>query len=329
VDQAAVIEVSEGSETANIDITLGPVLSTYTASGKIVDGETGQPLAGVAYGVMRFISTNSTSSNSYGAVSNSRGEFKLQGLIPGKYAVQIRPGPTNTWRAEDLRFEIVDEDVSGLVVQTRKGGTLSGVVVIEGDDDKNARNELRRVSLLAISGMREVRPSSAWSQIGADGSFSMSGVAAGSTIFQLANSSRFRVVRVERNGVVQGPGVEVKEGEVVSGLRIFVVYGNATIKGVVEVTNGTAPPGAQYSVWLRNLSPESESAPSNYSADVDARGQFVIEGVFPGMYEISAGVWSADGRTNYAPRKQQIAVTAGSVSNLTLSVDANAKTTRP
>src|ERR1043165_4269252 len=68
LDHAEVIEVSEGGEAANIDITLGAGLSTYSASGRIVDGETGQPLAGVAYGVKRFISPYNTSSMSTGAV---------------------------------------------------------------------------------------------------------------------------------------------------------------------------------------------------------------------------------------------------------------------
>jgi hypothetical protein len=331
VDQATVVDVSEGGETANIDITLGPSLPTYTASGKIVDGETGQPLAGVGYGVVHFVTANNTSSMSTGAVSNSRGEFKLTNLIAGKYAVQLGRGPTNTWRAEEVRFEIVDQDVTGLVVHTQKGATLSGVVVVEGDDDKNARNDLRRVSLMAISGVRDARPSSAWSTIAADGSFSISGAAGGTTMFQLANSSRFRLIRVERDGVVQpGRTFEIKEGEVVSGLRLFVSYGSATIRGTVEVLNGTVPAGAQFSVWLRSLSEDAEiAATSSYSVDIDARGQFVIEGVFPGMYEISAGIWSPDGRTVFGPKKQQIAVSAGSVSNITLSVEANSKITRP
>ena len=331
VDQATAVEVSEGGETANIDITLGPSLSTYTASGRIVDGETGQPLPGVAYGVMRYISQYNTSSTSNGAVSNSRGEFKLTNLSPGKYAVQVRPTPPSSWRAEDVRFEIVDEDVSGLVVQTKKGATLSGVVVLEGADEKEARNEMRRLSLLATSAMRSERPSSSWSMIGMDGTFSMSGVAGGTTMFQIGNSSRFRLVRVERNGMVQqGRTVEVKEGEDLNGLRIFVNYGNATIRGAVEVTNGTLPPGATFSVWMRNLSDDPDMASaSNSSPEVDARGQFVIEGVFPGTYEINVGIVSADGRTAYGQKKQQLAVTAGSVSNITLSVELNSKATRP
>ena len=331
VDHAEAVEVSEGGEAANIDITVGQSLNTYTASGRIVDGDTGQPLAGVAYGVMRFITPNNTSSWSNGAVSNSRGEFKLSNLVPGKYAVQITSVPTSKWHAEDVQFEIVDEDVNGLVVQTKKGATISGVVVIEGADDKNARNDLRHVMIVAISGMRDQRASSAWSFLGTDGSFSMAGVGTGTTLFQLANSARFRVVRVERNGVLQqGRSIDLKEGEEVSGVRVLVAYGSATIRGSVELTNGTPPSGARFYVSLRYLS-DSPGIGSevNSSAEVDARGQFVIEGVFSGAYEISAVIWSPDGRTIFSEKKQQIVATAGSVTNVTVSMEVNPKTTRP
>src|SRR5689334_12738354 len=331
VDQATVIEVSEGSESANIDITVGTKLTTYTASGRILDGATGQPLPGVAYGIKRYISAYSTSSMSSGAVSNSRGEFKLENLIPGKYAVQIRSQPTSTWRADELPFEIVDEDVTGLVVQTKKGATFSGVVVVEGGDDKNAQAELRRLTLIATSNPRDDRASSTWSMLSPDGGFTMSGIAAGPAIFQLANSAHFRLLRVERNGVIQGNRtVDVKEGEDVSGIRIVVAFGNATIRGSVEVTNGTLPAGARFYMMLRNISDDPMNASgSNSPVEVDARGQFVMDGVFPGTYEISAGIWSPDGRTIFGEKKQQIAVIAGSVNNITLSMDLTPKTTRP
>ena len=328
-DQAAIVEVSEGGETANIDITLGPSLTTYTATGRIVDGETGQPLAGVPYGIKQFVTPHSTSSMSNGAVSNSRGEFKLENLVPGKYAVEISPGPTNRLRADDSRFEIVDEDVSGLVVQTRKGATLSGVVVVEGADDKNARNDLRRVAVVAMSGLRNETGGSGSSTIGPDGSFTISGVAAGPTSLYLANSDRFHTTRIERNGVVQERFIDIKEGEDVSGVRLFVAYGNATIRGSVEVTNGTLPSGAKYFVAVRNVPVDPMVvSPWNF-AQVDARGQFIVEGMFPGTYEISVNIWSADERTNFGEKKQQITVTAGSTNNVTLSIEINPKTTGP
>ncbi|MEN3327488.1 MAG: hypothetical protein V7638_2295 [Acidobacteriota bacterium] len=329
VDQAAVIELSEGGEATNVDVTLGRNMSTYTASGRIVDGDTGQPLANVMYGLMHFVTPNHRSSMSTGAVSNSRGEFKLENLVPGKYAVQIRPGPTSNWRAEDVQFEIVDEDVSGLAVQTRKGSTVSGVVVVEGTDEKNARADLGRLMLAAIPSQPDERGASGWSMIAADGSFKMSGVAPGTVMFQLANSSRFRITRVERSGVVQGRGVDIKEGEEISGVRVFVAYGNATIHGAVELASGTLPAGMRFYVWVRNMSEDPAIASSsNVSADVDARGQFVIEGLLPGTYEVNAGIMSQDTRMNFSAKKQLV-VTAGSVNDMTLSVDISPNPTRP
>jgi len=327
-DQATVVEVSEGGETANIDITLGPIVPTYTASGRIVDGETGQPLAGVAYGVKHFISASSTVSISTGAVSNSRGEFKLENLAPGKYAVQIRPGPAAKWRADDALFEIVDENVSGLVVQTKKGATISGVVVIEGTDDKNARNDLRHLVVMADSTSDE-KPTSAWSRIDQDGSFIMAGVSPGPTTIQLANSTNFRLVRMERNGVLQGHSIDIREGEAVS-LRVVVAYGNGVIRGSVELTNGPLPTGARCYVSVRNIADDPMiSSGTNSSAELDARGQFVVEGLFPGTYELSLVIWSSNGRAIFGEKKQQVAVAAGSVNNVTLSIDVNQKTTRP
>jgi len=328
-EQATVVEVSEGGETTNIDITLGPNLPTYTASGRIVDGATGQPVAGVSYGIKRFVSAYSTSSMSNGAVSNSRGEFKFENLVPGKYAIQISSGPTTKWRADEAPFEIVDENVSGLEIQTRKGATISGVVVIEGADDKNARSDLRHVSLMATSG-RDDKATSAWSMIAPEGTFTISGVAPGAARLQLANTTSFRIVRVERNGVVQGRTVDIKEGEDVS-LRVVVGYGNGIIRGSVDVINGPLPAGARFYVSVRSISDDPMiSSNTTPSVEVDARGQFAVEGLFPGTYEVSAVVWTPNGNaTVLGDKKQQVVVTAGSVSNVNLSIDVTLKTTRP
>jgi len=324
--QAEIIELSEGGEATNVDIVLGRGLTTYTASGLIVDGETGQPVANVAYGVTHYVTPDRRSSMTTGAVSNSRGEFKMENLVPGKYALQIRQEQGSGWRADEVPFEIVDDDVTGLVLRTTKGATLSGVVVLEGDVDKNARGDLRRMMIAALPDQHQDRPFSSWSPIAADGGFTIPGVAGGTAVFSLANSSRFRIVRVERNGVVQGRGLEVKEGETISDLRIFVAYANASIHGVVELASGTLPPGARFYVWVRNVDDDPTAKSSmNAPGDVDVRGQFVIEGLLPGTYEVNAGIVSPDMRTTLGTRKQQMVVNAGSANNITVSVELNPK----
>jgi hypothetical protein len=194
--------------------------------------EAGQPVANVRYGVVQFITPNHRSSNSNGAVTNSRGEFKLDNLLPGKYAVFISPDSTSNWNAEETPFEVVDDDVTGILVRAKKGATVSGVVVLEGTEDKAATAELFRRTMVSaqVPMPNGDRPSYGWTQIGADGSFTISGLAAGTAYFSIPSSSRFRIARIERGGVVQPRGIEVREGEPVTGLRLFVNYGNASLR---------------------------------------------------------------------------------------------------
>src|SRR5262249_3886576 len=95
--QATTVEVTEGSETANIDITLSRTASAYTAKGRIVDAATGQPLPNLNYAITHFIDANSTASwtNGSSSVTNARGEFKFDNLLPGKYAISIMADKDN------------------------------------------------------------------------------------------------------------------------------------------------------------------------------------------------------------------------------------------
>jgi protocatechuate 3,4-dioxygenase beta subunit len=115
-DQATTINVTEGSETTNVDITLKGVDHTYTVRGRIIDGDTGRPIANVPYGITVSITPNERSGLSDGSVSNSNGEFKWENLRPGKYAVFVNAPSDSDWRAEEVPFEVNDRDVTGLVV---------------------------------------------------------------------------------------------------------------------------------------------------------------------------------------------------------------------
>jgi hypothetical protein len=55
---ARIVEVVEGGELNNIDITFGRNLPTFSASGKVVDGETGQPVSGLRFMLQRIAGDN-------------------------------------------------------------------------------------------------------------------------------------------------------------------------------------------------------------------------------------------------------------------------------
>ena len=71
----------------------------------------------------------------------------------------------------------------------------------------------------------------------------------------------------------------IREREQIKGIRVIVQIGNATIRGKIEVTNGTLPPDARFHIWARR----TDGAPNvinnvNNIPQIDTRGQFVQKG---------------------------------------------------
>lgn len=224
--QATVINVSDGSEATNVDIVLSGTLTPHTASGRVVNGATGQPVPNVECSVIRFFSPTNTAT-SRGPVTNSQGEFKLENLVPGQYAVSVKPDGSD-WRSDELRFEITDQDVIGLVVRTVKGGSLSGVIVLEGTIDNAIREQLRDARLIVFVATEESTRRGATSGVSTvlrpDASFRIGGLPTGTATFLLTPTPKFRIVRVEHNGLIHARGLAVKQGEDLTGVRIVVGY---------------------------------------------------------------------------------------------------------
>jgi protocatechuate 3,4-dioxygenase beta subunit len=327
--QATIIEVSEGSEATDVDITLPELTANYTVYGRIIDGETGQPIANVSYGVQKYVSENSTVSLSTGAVSNKDGEFKFENLPPGKYAVFVDVPPDSDWRSEYERFEVIDRDVTGLIIKTIKGTSASGVIVLEGTDDKTIHERLWKARLYAhVLSPDFASTSTSSSTINQNGGFRLGGLQAGVLSFGI-NARRFYVVRVERAGVAQPQGIELKDREQITGLRVIVNYASGAIQGVVKVNGGPIPANGQVDVSVKRLGDlPTASSSFNDSTRVDARGQFFSEGLLSGTYEVTAA-YAPDTRTRWSRVSQQVIVTSGAVANVTLSVDTNANPGRP
>ena len=327
--QATVIEVSEGSEATNVDITLPDPVVYYSAHGQIIDGDTGQPLANLSYGVQRYINENHTVGLTTGAVSNKDGEFKLDNLSPGKYAVFLEVPPGSDWRADYVRFEVTDQDVTGLVVRTSKGAIASGVIVLEGINDKTVHEKLRNAHIYAqVSTQDSTRTPIQSSPISQGGSFRIGGLQAGIVNFGIG-MQRFHIIRVERAGVAQTQGIEVKDREQITGLRLIVNYASGAIQGVIKLDGGSIPASSNVHVSVKRLGDlPTPFSSMQQSFQVDARGQFFAEGLLSGTYEVMVA-YAPDLRSPWRRATQQVVVTNGAVSNVTLNVDTSANPRRP
>lgn len=334
--QASIVDLGEGGEAKNIDITLGHRAATYTASGRIVDADTGQPVPGIqfAFGPLQKNQNQAYIAGmmSPGTPTNSQGEFRLEGLEPGKYGVFIsttRPDSASGYYSDPLVFEVLDGDVTNLEIKAQRGLTLSGVVVADSITDKSALAMLSNLRITAnvmpAAGTVQVMPGASTSAIGPDGSFQITGLRPGKASLYLSsvggtNVKGFLITRIEHNGVPQAQGVEIQPGADTSGVRVFLAFGTGVIRGEVKFEGGTLPNEAAVMVMLRR-----DGVATRGGTQVDSRGQFVIENLAAGNYEVlvqlvNLGPLRSPFRPSM-PVKQTVTVSDGAESQVLLTLN--------
>ena len=323
VDPAAaiVIDVSEGSEATNVDITFAGPARNYSARGRIIDGETAKPVPNTRVGVQMSFQHGTTAMGGV-AESNKDGEFKVENLAPGKYAVYSEPPADSDWHSEAVQLEVTDRDIEGLVIKTYRGASASGVVILEGTDDPKLRASLigdRIVGQIVDGYLGRPNPSAI---INPDGSFRMTGLAAGRLMPYLQQSGRFKLIRLERDGIVYPRGVEMKEREQVTGLRVVVGLANGAIRGVIKPASGSELPAASR---LDVVVKRTDAFTDSYGLPVvaDARGHFRVDGLVPGNYEIAVSVFMTappSQQPKIPPTRQTVIVTNGAETDVTITL---------
>jgi protocatechuate 3,4-dioxygenase beta subunit len=317
VTKATIVEVSEASEAKDVDITLGRTAQTFSVSGHVINNDTGLPVPNVRYGLSRVVGERSEYVNSFIA-ANDRGDFVTEGLLPGKYAIVQYASQANELRLETTGFEVVDQDVTDLAIKLAKGATISGVVILE-SDDKAARSKLAELQLRGYISVAPGYSTSVSSMIAADGGFHFSGLQNGAVNIYLVEKNMpfppkgFAVARIERDGVIV-PRLQVKDGESITGVKLFISYGTATLRGVVTVENGTTAPNTRFFV---RIAKSGETLSNIRQPQVDARGHFLLEGLPAGTYDLFASIVG----TRQKGAKRTVTLSEGVVTDVALTID--------
>ena len=330
---AKIIEIKSGDEVENIDIKLERASTgkTFAARGRVVEAENGKPVIGVmvAYGATKQGAQGFGLGNS---VTNSQGQFQLEGLTPSTYRAYVIGLEASDVYGEQIEFEISGSDLTGLEIKMRQGVSISGVAVIEGSTDPALREKLSKVQLFAVRS-ESIDSSDFLSsfggvgQISPNGTFRIGGVRPGK-IRLGANTmivEGISLLRIEHNGA------EVKElqlnnaGDRATGVRVVFAYGMASISGRVEVRGGTLPSDIRLGV-IASRSPATGVAPDFKMVDLDARGQFLIEGLTQGTYKLSLTARGAATNKLELPRIEQTVIVQGNArQDVTLVVDLSKK----
>jgi hypothetical protein len=322
--QARVIEVRAGSESADVDITVGRALKTYRVAGRFVTADTNQPVAGVPV-AFATVDARGRRAGGFGSATSTdeRGEFVTDGLAPGRYAVFAmssfapQPQPIEFY-SDPVFFEVADSDVSGLVVKLKRGATVTGVVTIEGVHDRAAAAQMlsavrvyafveppRERETVATGGSRPV-------SVNPDGTFRVTGLNPGKLRINTMSDAvkGLSTARVEVNGANIMNGLDIAEGAQVTGVHISMTYATGAIVGQVSYVNGAPPPNARVMANARPVGPEPGGATPRW-AQVDSRGAFRIEGVPAGEYEVTVNVVVMGSGGGRPSRSQPQRVTLG------------------
>jgi hypothetical protein len=132
--------------------------------------------------------------------------------------------------------------------------------------------------------------------------------------------------RVEVAGQPVRDTIELKEGQSISDARIVMVYGDGVVRGQVKFQNGELPKGACFFVsTIRNG--ECSNCQAHYHAQVSPGGQYMLEGLLPGEYELSLNghPCSPSDQFQMSLFKQTIRVANGVETRADFVVDLNKK----
>ena len=292
--RAKVVEVGEGEEAIGIDISVGGAKKTYDVFGRVVDADTGQPVAGMYLGYGAYSPDRGGLGGQSGKFerTGAKGEFHLASVIPGRYAAFIVPMKTEYY-GDLVPFEVVDSDVRDIELKVWRGTSISGFVVIEGTNDQAV---LAKLPLLVLSGHtrsnKDTEQSSGVSGVNPDGSFRITALRPGKIeIFMRSEDgdNRFSILRIERGGTPQQGSIEIGARENISNIRVVVGYATGVVRGQLKASGITLPAGFAFTVLARRA---GGTYTSGSGGEVDARGQFVIEGLLPGEYELKLGLSS-------------------------------------
>ena len=360
--KAVPVKVLAGRETDHVNIQFGALAKTYTVSGQIIDAETGQSVADLMRGsiIMRpnglptmamlvcdsekldaqgqFIGYDS---NGLPCQADGRGNFEIKNLAPGRYRLRVVSDlRRETWYANPLYFEVTERDVTGLEMKCYRGATISGLLTIEGEawnDDDWGGMYLEATVITSEAGAHPA----VQSRTTPGHHFEIRGLPPGRVTIRFVNSrwTQYSLQRVEYNGTpvrnliepgADGQltgGIEVKAGENISGVDVFIIPSSGRLQGQVQIVGGTLPEGLRLWVQCRRINSQSGFAAQ---AEVDALGHFVIQKLSAGDYELqldAPSLTAADPltRPQLQAIKQTVSVQNEAVSNVTLTLHLRAR----
>ena len=254
--KAKAVAVASGQEVTGIDIRMPSAKPTFNVRGKVIDGATGGPIPNISIGLAIYDGQTRIGGRGGNNPTNDKGEFQIERIPAGRYSLFV---PGSNERVENYgqseEFEVVDEDVSGIVITTSRTASVSGVVSVEGNASPQLMQLVKGLRFVAMTvPTREPgRGSSQIFQVRENGTFEVAGLSPGKlninfTMRSGDNYQALRILRLEHEG--RRDSIELNPGDRLTGVRMIIVDATSGLRGRVKLIDGSSPPSFSGSAAL-------------------------------------------------------------------------------
>jgi hypothetical protein len=308
VSEAKIIDLAEGQEAENVDITLSEPLPTYSISGLVLDETTKRPAVGVMVGYQ--YQREGKSAFTAGPTTDGNGRFRIDGVTPGPYEFFV-PAWNNTYASTaPVSFTIRDQSVGDLQILVTGMVTLLGTAIIEGGPQAGDAEAFSRLSLSLRRSVTGRHPDSNFIWINPDGSFQASLLPGKYTISTpISPSDRPVLQRFEINGEPQSGGFTIEAQSQPYQARLVFGRTTGSVQGQV-----VAPQNVQGRITVIATSATFTARPTVAGAD----GSFRFDNLPLGDYNLIAQM-SLNGKM-VAIGKQKTTIQSGAAITVTIQL---------
>lgn len=298
---AAEITVRAGEETSNVDIRY------RGETGRTISGTVNNPFAtqGVSISLTSVVDRRNEL-NLGVPMSGDRSNFVFYGVDDGEYTMMARTQQANSeWAVSaPKRISVRGSNVTGIELTLLTLGSVSGQVVLEELKTKEcATKEVPVITETLVSAWHKddetakAQPPLVWglgtpANPDEKGSVKLLNLAPGDYYFatrvavkswylqsiSIVSASTKKMVDASRTWTT------VKNGERISGLKIIIAEGAASISGQVTLAEGEALPEKLFVYLVPAEKEKADEVLRFYAAGVDAEGKITINNLAPGRY---------------------------------------------
>ena len=313
------------SEAQSITVSIGQEASAFFSmiparlsrvSG-VVRNSQGQSAANVSYSV-RSKDMAGVGGFGFGGMTGPDGAFAMQNIPPGEYLLEIRPNmgrpgiSPNSAPSEpefaSVPLSVQGQDVSGLVVTTGQGASVSGRLTIENGGNLQSSTmpgQMPRVMFVGIdpslSVMMGMGPGMDNGAVNPNGQFELRGLNGRGTFRPIGTTLLVKSIVIEGVDITDTP-FDIKSGHNLGGLEITLTNTKTALSGIVRHAGG---PAKDYVVAILPASLRDGDLPTRFIRVVrpDQDGKYQTTGLPPGDY-VAAAVDTMDQGEQWDPAFQ-------------------------